>query len=109
MKFESICIKFKYENKVYMMDSSYDGSFNDLGYSYTPTLPSDSEFGPESFQDSSKSNQDAQAQDKLSVAWAPTFKERVDKLIGRLLNEMKFCSSGKMITPPIIVISILKV
>lgn len=97
------------------MDSSrnYDEDLsNDVGYSYVPPLLSDNESGTESFLVSKlKSNEDKLAQsNQPSLAWVPTFKESVDKMIERLLNDsMKFCSSGKMITPPIIVISIAKV
>lgn len=91
--------------------SSESGSTTD--YSESSILSSNDEFGPETspFKDSSKSkpNHNGLAHDKLPLIWVPSFRERVDKLVSRLLNDsMKFCTSGK-INAPIIAIAIPKV
>ncbi|KAG4075359.1 hypothetical protein HA402_003150 [Bradysia odoriphaga] len=74
-------------------------------YSESSILTSDKEFGPETTR---KNETDDLVE--LPVAWVPTFKERIGKLIGRLLNDsQKFCVSGKMAAPPIISISLPKI
>lgn len=86
-------------------ESSEDSSQD---YSYSPTISSYKEFGPENSQPIP--DEDGFSMDKSAMAWVPTFKERVGKTISRLLNDsMKFCASGKMNAPPIICISLLKV
>lgn len=77
-------------------------------YSESSIISSDTEFGPERSQPIP--NKDGLALDTLSLAWVPTFKERADKLISRLLDDsIKFCASGKLKIPPIMSISLLKV
>lgn len=84
-------------------DNSEDSSRE---YSESSILSADKEFGPERSVDIANSTNE----DKLSLPWVHTFKERVDKSVSRLLNDnMKFCTSGKMNAPPITSISLLKV
>ncbi|XP_037034844.1 uncharacterized protein LOC119073453 [Bradysia coprophila] len=74
-------------------------------YSESSILTSDKEFGPETTRPN-----EVDDLVELPVAWVPTFKERIGKLIGRLLNDsQKFCVSGKMTAPPIVSISLPKV
>lgn len=76
-------------------------------YSESSILSSNKEFGPEGSQPNVV---DVLSVDNFSVAWVPTFKERVEKNIDRLLDDsIKFCVCGKMNAPPIIGISLLKV
>lgn len=95
------------------MDSSYNDSDSDLNYAESTTHSLDYEFDFRNLRmnDSKlKSNEDGFDH----MPWVPTFKERVDKVIRRLLNDsmkfsMKFCAYQKLNSPPIIVISIPKV
>lgn len=98
-----------------LSDHSQDNSDDNSGYgdssrdySESSILSSDKEFGPEKSQPPHK--KDGLALDKILLPWVPTFRKRVDKVMSRLLNDsMKFCTSGKMIAPPIITISLMKV
>lgn len=91
-------------------DSFRESSSSESEYSESSIIGSDSEFGPEETHIIPNKG-DELASDKLSLmAWVPTFKERVDEIISRLLNDsLKFCISGTMNAPPIISISLLKV
>lgn len=90
------------------MGSSSDDSDSESDYSESSSnsvLSSDKEFGPERSQESSTIKMNPAV-----IPWVPTFKEKVDTLISRLFNDsIKFCTSGKLITPPITAIFIPKV
>lgn len=90
-------------------DSSQDISEDSSReYSEGSVLLLNEEFGPENSH--SIAHEDGLEPSELSLPWVPTFKDRVDKVISRLLNDsMKFCTSGKLNAPPIISISLLKV
>ncbi len=91
-------------------DSIRESSTSESDYSESSIIGSDSEFGPEE-RPIKPNESDDSLSDKLSLTgWVPTFKERVDEIISRLLNDsQKFCVSGTMNAPPIISISLLKV
>lgn len=96
------------QNEIPSDNSQGSSGDSSRDYSESSIISSDTEFGPERSQPIQ--NEDGLALDTLSLAWVPTFKERADKLIGRLLHDsIKFCASGQLKTPPIMSISLLKV